>query len=65
MKNEQAISLMKSSTSVKDWNDKRAQVLNSISDEQWDELHAPIDAYGLIVQVLGADKNYSRNIKTA
>lgn len=55
MTNEQALQLMRSATSVKDWNSKRLKVQTSCTQAQWEELHKHIDAYGLIVEVLGQD----------
>lgn len=52
---EQAIGLMKSSTSVEQWNENRHKVQNKVSQSQWEQLRSQIDAYGLIVQVLGKD----------
>lgn len=64
MTNEQAIALVKTATTVQDWNAKRRKVQNSVSYEQWKELHSTIDASGLIVKVLGADEPHRKEIKT-
>lgn len=68
MTNEQALSLMRKSTSVEQWNENRLQVRHKVSLEQWegknrDGLHSIIDASGLIVEVLGADPIFSRSTK--
>lgn len=55
MTNEKALSLLKTSTSVEDWNSKRNQVRLEVTHKQWEELHRHVDAYGLIVEVLGPD----------
>ena len=55
MSNQDAMELMKSSTSVQQWNDNRDIVIGNVSESEWDKLRYEIDGLGLIVEVLGAD----------
>ena len=55
MQKQQALDLMKSSKTVKEWNANRLKVQTQSTQSEWEELHKYIDAYGLIVEVLGRD----------
>lgn len=55
MQKQQALDLMKSSKTVKEWNANRLKVQTQSTQSEWEELHKCIDAYGLIVEVLGKD----------
>ena len=55
MTNQDAMELMKSSTSVQQWNDNRDIVIGNVIQSEWNKLRYEIDGLGLIVQVLGAD----------
>lgn len=55
MSNQDAMELMKSSTSVQQWNDNRDIVIGNVSESEWEKLRYEIDGLGLIVEVLGAD----------
>ena len=58
MTNQVAMELMKSSTSVQQWNDNRDIVIANVSESEWTKLRYEIDGLGLIVQVLGADNSH-------
>lgn len=55
MQKQQALDLMKSSKTVQEWNANRLTVQTKSTQQEWEELHRFIDAYGLIVEVLGKD----------
>lgn len=55
MSNQDAMELMKGSTSVQQWNDNRDIVIGNVSESEWGKLRYEIDGLGLIVEVLGAD----------
>jgi hypothetical protein len=61
MQNEEAIALMRTSTDIEDWNEKREIVRTKLTLGQWKQLHYTIDGSGLVVEVLGRDKTKSRN----
>lgn len=57
MNKQEAIDLMKTSTSVNDWNEKRQQVKDSIYDVKLQQqVIGTIDGSGLITEVLGYDR---------
>ena len=55
MTKESALQLMRTSKTVKEWNANRLVVQTRASQAGWEGLHRFIDAYGLIVEVLGPD----------
>ena len=55
MTKESALQLMRTSKTVKEWNANRLTVQTKSTQEEWEGLHRFIDAYGLIVEVLGRD----------
>lgn len=55
MTKESALQLMRTSKTVKEWNANRLTVQTKSTQAEWEELHRFIDAYGLIVEVLGKD----------
>ena len=58
MTNQDAMELMKSSTSVQQWNDNRDIVIGNVNESEWTKLRYEIDGLGLIVEVLGADNSH-------
>jgi len=52
MTKEFAISLMKTATDVKDWNQKRDICKEELSPEDWREVYGIIDQNGFIVKTI-------------
>lgn len=65
MQKQQALDLMKSSKTVKEWNANRLIVQTKSTQQEWEELHRFIDAYGLIVEVLGKDNPRAQAVEEA
>jgi hypothetical protein len=59
MTHEQAVEIMRTSTTVEEWNSKRDEVRSKCSSEEWAKLSWKLDAMGLIVEVLGKDSEES------
>jgi hypothetical protein len=55
MTKEEAIEIMKTSTTINEWNDNRDKVMNQCTKSEWKAISVEIDAYGLVVEVLGRD----------
>lgn len=57
MTKESALQLMRTSKTVQEWNANRLTVQTKSTQAEWEGLHRFIDAYGLIVEVLGRDSS--------
>jgi hypothetical protein len=55
MKKEQAIEIMRTSKTIEEWNENREIVMNKCTNKEWKTISVEIDAYGLVVEVLGRD----------
>lgn len=55
MKKQEAVELLRTATSVEDWNQKREVIRTKATLQEWEDLHYTVDGSGLIVEVLGVD----------
>jgi hypothetical protein len=55
MTRDEAIAVMRTSTTIEEWNNNREVVKNACTNKQWNQYFTYIDAMGLAVEVLGKD----------